>query len=456
MAGAEAETGVSEAAPPSSDPVAILRSRAFVVLLVFAAVVGVVVSYAAWGFLEAINWIQDGVYDDLPGALGFDSTPTWWSLPVLAIAGLITAFAIVRLPGGGGHVPANGLSAGQTLPVDLPGVILAALASIGLGAVIGPEAPLIALGGGLAVLLTRLARRDAPPQMLMVMAAAGSFAAVSLIFGSPLIAAVILIEAIGLGGPRVPIILLPGLLAAGIGSLVYIGTRSLAGLNTSAYSLQPLSLPAFDEPGWADFGWTIALGVAAALITFAAVWLGTRVHGLAMRSPYLLLPAAGLAVAGLAIAFSEWTGHGVDEVLFSGQDALPDLAQNPAAWSVASLVLLLLFKGAAWGISLGSFRGGPTFPALFLGAALGVAASHLPGLALTPAVAVGMGAMTASMLRLPLSAVVIAVLLTIEDGPGASPLIIVGVVVAYLVTNLLSPREPPGAPDGAAADTPSN
>ncbi len=292
--------------------------------------------------------------------------------------------------------------------------------------------------------------------MLMVMAAAGSFAAVSLIFGSPLIAAVILIEAIGLGGPRVPIILLPGLLAAGIGSLVYIGTRSVAGLNTSAYSLQPLSLPAFDEPGWADFGWTIALGVAAALITFAAVWLGTRVHGLAMRSPYLLLPAAGLAVAGLAIAFSEWTGHGVDEVLFSGQDALPDLAQNPAAWSVASLVLLLLFKGAAWGISLGSFRGGPTFPALFLGAALGVAASHLPGLALTPAVAVGMGAMTASMLRLPLSAVVIAVLLTIEDGPGASPLIIVGVVVAYLVTNLLSPREPPGAPDGAAADTPSN
>ena len=209
------------------------------VLLVFAAVVGVVVSYAAWGFLEAINWIQVGVYDDLPGALGFDSTPTWWSLPVLAIAGLITAFAIVRLPGGGGHVPANGLSMGQTLPVDLPGVILAALASIGLGAVIGPEAPLIALGGGLAVFLTRLARRDAPPQMLMVMAAAGSFAAVSLIFGSPLIAAVILIEAIGLGGPRVPIILLPGLLAAGIGSLVYIGTRSLAGLNTSAYALQP-------------------------------------------------------------------------------------------------------------------------------------------------------------------------------------------------------------------------
>ena len=198
------------AAPPPLDPAAVLRSRGFVALLVVSAIVGVVISYVAWGFLEAVHWIQVGVYDDLPGTLGFDSTPVWWSLPVLAIAGLITAFAIVRLPGNGGHVPAEGLNAGRTLPIDLPGVVLAALASIGLGAVIGPEAPLIALGGGLALFLASLVRRDAPPQMLMVIAAAGSFAAVALIFGSPLIAAVILIEATGLGGPTVPSSSFPG------------------------------------------------------------------------------------------------------------------------------------------------------------------------------------------------------------------------------------------------------
>ena len=116
----------------------------------------------------------------------------------------------------------------------------------------------------------------------------------------------------------------------------------------------------------------------------------------------------------------------------------------------------MLFKGAGWGISLGSFRGGPTFPALFLGAAAGMAASHLPGLALTPAVAVGMGAMTASMLRLPLSAIVLAVLLTYQGGLGTSPLIIVAVVVAYLVTNLLSPQEPPGMPAAATAPSASS
>jgi H+/Cl- antiporter ClcA len=41
-------------------------------------------------------------------------------------------------------------------------VLLAALATLSLGVVLGPEAPLIALGGGLAVLAVRLARRDMP------------------------------------------------------------------------------------------------------------------------------------------------------------------------------------------------------------------------------------------------------------------------------------------------------
>ena len=76
--------------------------------------------------------------------------------------------------------------------------MLAALATIGLGLVLGPEAPLIALGSGLGLLAVRLVRKDAPEQLRALVAAAGSFAAISFIFGSPLIGAVILIEAAGL------------------------------------------------------------------------------------------------------------------------------------------------------------------------------------------------------------------------------------------------------------------
>ena len=197
---------------------ATIQSRGFVVLLFVAAIVGVVVSLAAWCFLELVNQIQRGVYVHLPSDVGYHGgPPIWWSLPVLALAGLIIAFAIERLPGEGGHIPANGLSTagGPALPVDLPGVILAALATIGLGIVLGPEAPLIALGSGLGVLTIGLARRDAPPQVVTVIAAAGTFAAVSFLFQSPLLAAVLMIEVIGLGGPKLTLVLLPGLLAAG-------------------------------------------------------------------------------------------------------------------------------------------------------------------------------------------------------------------------------------------------
>jgi H+/Cl- antiporter ClcA len=81
------------------------------------------------------------VYEDLPGEIGYHTVPVWWPLPWVALAGLLTAFAVVRLPGHGGHVPSDGLKAGgpPTRPIDLPGVLLAAFASLGLGLVLGPE-----------------------------------------------------------------------------------------------------------------------------------------------------------------------------------------------------------------------------------------------------------------------------------------------------------------------------
>ena len=119
---------------------------------------------------------------------------------MLAVAGLLTAAAIVRLPGRGGHIPYGGIKGGVAKPVELPGILLAALATLGLGLVLGPEGPLIALGGGLAILAVRLVRKELPDQVMAVLAASAAFAALATIFGSPVIGAVILIEAAGLGG----------------------------------------------------------------------------------------------------------------------------------------------------------------------------------------------------------------------------------------------------------------
>ena len=111
---------------------------------------------------------------------------------------------------------------------------------------------------------------------------------------------------------------------------------------------------------------------------------------------------------------------------------------------------LIAFKGLAYGISLGTFRGGPTFPAMFLGAAAGLMAAQLPGFELTPAVAVGLGAAVVAVLRLPLSAVVLATLFTVHTGLGSGPLIIVGVVVAYLTVQALDARLTPSEPATAS------
>jgi H+/Cl- antiporter ClcA len=432
---------MADAPAPAPDPAALLRSRQFIALLVLASLVGVVVSIAAWGFLELVHYIQLWVFTDIPNELGYDSAPLWWYPPMLALAGLLTALAIVRLPGQGGHIPAEGLNPGATQPIELPGVVAAGLASIALGLVVGPEAPLIAMGGGIGIFAARRLRKGAE-EVDTLLAAAAAFAALAFLFGSPIIAAVILIEATGIGGPRLPVVLVPGLLASGIGSLSWIGLGSVTGLSTSDISLSQLNLPAFPQPDAADFAWTILLSAVVAMVTFVIFRLARETQRVAKPRPFLVLPAVGLIVSGLAIGFSEAADKSVSDVLFSGEDAIGPLVASPEAWSLGALLALVACKGIAYALSLGSFRGGPVFPALFLGAAAGLIAAKLPGFSVTPAVAVGIGASVVSVLGLPLSATVLAVLLTSGTGAGAGPLIIVGVVVAHLVTLGLSARRP--------------
>jgi H+/Cl- antiporter ClcA len=441
------EPAVADSPP---DPEAILRSKQFLPVLALAAIVGIVASVVAWGFLEVVVHMQDWVFTDIPDGLGFDSPPIWWPLPVLAIAGVITAFAIVRLPGTGGHIPAEGLNPSPTQPIEVPGVILAGVASIGLGLVIGPEGPLIAIGSGLGLYAVHLVRRDAPEEMGTIIATSAMFAALAFLFGSPIIAAAFLIEAAGVGKAKLPLILVPGLIASGIGSLVWIGMGSWTGLDTSNISLSALDLPAYPTVEFGDFGWTIVLAAAIAIGTFAIFRVARVTVGFADAKPFVVLPAVGLIVAGLAIAFSEIADKSVNDLLFSGEFTLDSLVAHPGAWSISALVLLIVFKGVAYGLSLGAFRGGPVFPAIFLGATGAVLASHLPGFDLAPAVAVGIGAGVVAVLRLPLSAAVLAVVLTGSAGAAVSPLIMVGVVVAYLVTLVLSARWVPEPASRAA------
>ncbi len=426
------------------DAAAQLRDPAYVRLLVVAAVLGVPVSAAAYGFLALVSYLQKELFTHLPHGLGFTAAPAWWPLPVLLAGGVLTGLAIRYLPGTGGVSPAGGFAVhAPPGAAQLPGVLAAALATLAFGAVLGPEMPLIALGGGLAVLAPRLARRrKVPEQGVRVIGSAGSFAAISTLLGSPLAGAFLLMEASGLGGPVMGLVLVPGLVASGVGALIFTGLDSLTGLGTFALALP--GLPPFSRPDVAEFGWAVVIGLAAAVVGPAIRRLGLFLHGYADKRPLLMTPLAGAVVALLTIGYTEATGKPASDVLFSGQDTMAPLIQQAGGYTAGALVLLLACKGLAYGVSLSSFRGGPVFPALFLGAAGGIAMSHLPGLPLAAGLAMGIGAMGVVMLSLPLTSVLLTALLLSSDATALTPLVIVAVAVAYVGAARLAPT--PAAP----------
>lgn len=428
-----------------------LKSRGYLALLIFGALVGIPVAVAAYFFLKLVNAGQRYFFTTLPDELGFHGAPPWWPLPMLAVCGLLVGLVLRYLPGTGGHHPAEGFKAGGTVATrDLPGIILAALATLLLGAVLGPEAPLILIGAGFAVVLVRLVKRDAPQQAIMVIGAAGSFAAIATLLISPLAGAFLLLETAGIGGGLVSVVLAPGLLAAGIGALIFVGLDTLTGFGT--FSLAVPHIPAATTPTVGEFGWAVGIGLAAAIVGTAIRWLAMLLQPVIERRKVLVTPLAGLVIGGLAILFAEVTSKGTGQVLFSGENALAPLIQQAATWSVGALVLLVVCKGLAYGVSLSGFRGGPTFPGMFLGAAGGMALSHLPGLPLIDGVGLGIGAMTVVMLGgLPLTAVLLTVLFLQADAVDLISVVIVAVVVAWVTSARLSPWLPQPSPSGEAA-----
>ena len=429
---------------PPVDPVELLRSRRYVAILVLGALVGVPIAVVAYFFLKAVGELQHYVFTTLPGDLGFDAEPAWWPIPMVALGGLFVALVISRLPGTGGHEPSEGLKTQPTQPAALPGIVAAALATLSFGAVLGPEAPLIALGGGLGVLAVNLTRRDVPDTARMVIGVAGSFAAVSTLLGSPLTGAFLLMEAAAVGGPLLGVVLTPGLLAAGVGALIFVGLDSWTGFGT--FSLGVPNIPPFGTPDVAEFAWAIGAGIAGAAVGVAIRRSALMLQPVVARRRILWTPAAGIGIGCLAVLFAEATDRGSSQVLFSGQDALPGLIQTAGGWTLGALVLLVACKGAAYALSLSAFRGGPVFPGMFIGAAGGIALSHLPGLPVIAGAAIGIGAVTVAMLRLPLTAVLLTSLFLQDDGLALMPLVIVAVVVSHVVTARLEP-----APSAAGA-----
>ena len=88
------------------------------------------------------------------------------------------------------------------------------------------------------------------------------------------------------------------------------------------------------------------------LIRSVGLWVRPIVH----LNRMLVTSALGLII-GLTATYQLISGHSFTQVLFSGQDALPELVEKAADYSVGVMILLIVCKAFAYGLSLSAFRG---------------------------------------------------------------------------------------------------
>jgi H+/Cl- antiporter ClcA len=435
-----------ETAAPASTPPSPPSPREYIRILVIAAALGVPVALAAAAFLSLIHAATTLMWTTIPGAAGWTAPPGWYVVAVPALGGLLVA-GLLLLPGHGGEPAVRGIALNPLTIGQIPSALLAALATLGLGLVLGPEAPLTALGLTAGLVASRALKPGMSGGQILVVA--GAFAAISTVFGGPLPCALLLFELVARSG-MIPsrslgAALLPGFLASGTAALMFTGIDHWPGVTEAVLRLPPL--PDYPTIRISDLLWCLPLAVVIAVVVAGARRAATL---LADRSakvpPVLLLVGAGLAVGLLAVGFRAITSQPVDLVLFSGENSMP---QFLAETSAGVLALVVLAKGLAYAISLGAgFRGGPTFPAVALGVAIGVLGSIvLPGLDLTPAVVTGVAAGASAALGLSFFG---ALLATEMAGPAAAeivPIAVIASVVGWLAATALQARQRRRTPD---------
>jgi len=399
--------------------------------LVIAGALGVPVALAAVGFTSLVHGLESLLWDELPDAAGWDEPPWWYVIAIPTLAGVVVAGAI-RLPGGAGHAPLEGLSLDPAHPMHLPGILLAGLATLAGGIVLGPEAPLVALGLVLGAVAAQLLRVPEAEGKALVLA--GAFAAMATVFAGPLPTLLLMFELIvasaAVSSQAVIPLLLPGFVASGTGALVFTGIRDWPGVREA--SLHSFDLPVYETVQILDLGWAVATAVVAAALVTVARDLAKLIARRAEARPSLSLVLGGLAVGVLAVVFHEVASRPAELVLFSGQSSLGDVTAETAA---GVLVALVVAKGLAYAISLAvGFRGGPIFPAVTIGVMVGVLASIvLPDFALAPGVVAGLASGAAASLKLPFFGALLAALLVGLTATGTAPIAVIAGVTGWLV-----------------------
>ena len=300
---------------------------------------------------------------------------------------------------------------------------ISAAIAIGSGGPFGAEGPIIMSGGALGSLIAQWIKlTDAERTTLLV---AGAAAGMSATFATPVAAILLAVELLLFElRPR---------------SLVPVAVASATAAILRGYLLGPG--PLFHVPAIS--------GVDRIPIAAGCLLLGALM-GLVAAGMSRMMYAFEDAFERLPLHWMWWpalggVGIGIGGLIFPhglgvGYDNIATLLTGNAP--VALILGIILVKSLMWAFSLGSgTSGGVLAPLLMIGGAVGALAAHLVH-ATTDMQAfwalIGMGAMLAGSLGVPMTAILFSLEVT-HCLPALLPLTM-GCIASYLVTALLMPR----------------
>lgn len=350
--------------------------------MLLSALISLVLGYVVLRILTAGILLA---WQTIPG--NFSSIPAWYVLGLLFMSAVLV-YVIRRYVGDAGHSPMSGIKVTVYTPKEYVGVILAIVATLWGGVVLGPEMALVATGsmvGGLVA--SRLHKTDAADRKKIVIA--GVAGAIFALFVGPALA----------------------------------GTHRLANTPTSIQLSQVLL--------------AVLVSVIVVIVVTVARLIAALVSRLAGDGPRLpVLVAAAVIVGVSALIVQNQTGAGIQFIVTSGENFLTEL---PSLTVTSTIVAVIIFKLIAYAVSLGAgFRGGPFLPAMFVGAAAGLLLARLSGdagLSAPVAIVVGVIASVVATARMRWFLVIlIGVSFGLFMGSWTLvPPVLVGAVVARLI-----------------------
>ena len=335
----------------------------------------------------------------------------------LPLSGIVIAFIYRRPPDGAAGTNLVIMAArdgaklpGKMAPMIFTGTVLTQLC----GGSAGREGAALQLGGSIGGVTGRFLRLDRSTESILVMC--GMSACFSALFGTPIAAAVFVLELECVGLMRYTA-LLPCVISSVSASLV----AKLCGVEGESFTVAgiPVDIPVLLR--------VILIAVicsALSVVLCIALHKGEHAAAKLLKNPYLRAAVGGAAVIGIAY------GTGALHCLGAGMNIVEDAVGG----SVPTFTFLLKLLLTVITVSAG-FRGGEIVPAFAIGASFGCVLGPLVGLDASFAAAIAMIALFCGVTNCPLASIILAA----ELFSFSSPLLFaVTAAVSYAVSGYFS------------------